>query len=114
MVLSMSVPNRKDSTPPSADQEIILDYDPTTLEVTVSPEVVQTGATICFKGKYGNKVRVVFVSLFGDEIAQMADSEIRMLPIGGFYHFKCFFTTSGGEEIAGKTGGIIDVQPHRP
>jgi hypothetical protein len=114
MVLSMSVSNGRDSTLPSADQEIILGYDPATGEVTVTPEVVQTGATICFKGTYGTKVRVVFVSPFGDEILQMADSETRMLPFGGFYHFKCFFTTSGGQEIEGKTGGIIDVQPHRP
>jgi hypothetical protein len=114
MALSMSVPNGRDSTLPSADQEIILDYDPTTFEVKATPEVVQRGTTICFKGKYGNKVRVIFVSPFGDEILQMADSETRMLPFGGFYHFKCVFTTSGGVEIQGKTGGILDVQPHRP
>jgi hypothetical protein len=114
MALSMSVPNGIASTPPRADQEIILEYNPTTYEVTVTPEVVKRGSTICFKGEYGTKVRVVFVSPFGDEILQMADSEIRMLAFGGFYHFKCVFTTSGGEEIAGKTGGIIDVQPHRP
>ena len=110
----MPVPSGRDPTLSSADQEIILDYDPKTHEVTVTPEVVQTGSTICYKGKNGTKVRVVFVSPFGDEILPMADSEIRMLPFGGFYHFKCFFTTSGGVEIAGKTGGILDVQPHRP
>ena len=114
MVLLMSVPNGIDSTPPSADQEIILDYDPKTNEVTATPEVVQRGATICFKGKYGTRVRVVFVSPFGDEMLEMADSVTRALSIGGFYHFKCFFTTSAGEEIEGKTGGILDVQPHRP
>ena len=113
MALSMSVPNGRALKLSKADQEIILDYDPE-YGVTVTPEEVKRDKTICFKGKNGTKVRVIFVSPFGDELLEMADSEMRMLTVGGFYHFKCFFTPIGGKEIASKTGGILDVQPHRP
>lgn len=113
MALSMSVPNGRALTLSNADQEIILDYDPE-YGVKVTPEEVKRDKTICFKGKNGTKVRVIFVSPFGDELLEMADSETRMLTVGGFYHFKCFFTPIGGKEIASKTGGILDVQPHRP
>lgn len=114
MALSMPVPNGRASTLSGADQEIILDYNTQTYEVTVKPELVKRDETICFIGKNGTKVRVIFVSPFGDELLEMADSETRMLSVGGFYHFKCFFTPKGGKEIQSKTGGILDVQPHRP
>ncbi len=114
MALSMTVPNGKALTLSNADQEIILDYDPETYGVKVTPGEVGRGETICFKGKNGTKVRVIFVSPFGDELPEMADSETRRLTVGGIYHFKCFFTPVGGKEIASKTGGILDVQPHRP
>jgi hypothetical protein len=97
-----------------ADQEIILDYDTKSYAVTVKPKAVKKDQTICFKGKNGTKVRVIFVSPFGDELLEMADSETRKLSVGGIYHFKCFFTPNGGKEIESKTGGILDVQPHRP
>jgi hypothetical protein len=113
MAHSMTVPHDGDLALPSADQEIILDYDPE-YGVTVTPEEVGRGETICFKGKNGTTVRVIFVSPFGDELLEMVDSETRKLTVGGIYHFKCFFTPVGGTEIASKTGGILDVQPHRP
>ena len=113
MALSMPVPNGQSSTLSGADQEIILDYN-TKYEVTVTPQEVKNNQTVCFKGTKGGKVRVIFVSPFGDELLEMVDSETRMLSVGGFYHFKCFFTPNGGKEIESKTGGILDVQPHRP
>jgi len=113
MAHSMTIPSGSDFELPSADQEIILDYDPE-YGVMVKPEAVGRGETICFKGKNGTKVRVIFVSPFGDEEREMVDSETRRLSVGGIYHFKCFFTPVGGTEIASKTGGILDVQPNRP
>jgi hypothetical protein len=116
MALSMAIPNGNQMPPSNVDQEIILDYDPE-YGVTVTPEIVQDekrDKTICFKGKNGTKVRVIFLSPFGDELLEMADSEARMLTVGGFYHFKCFFTPIGGKETEAMTGGILDVQPHRP
>jgi hypothetical protein len=114
MALSITIPNGRTSARSAADQDIILDYDPTTYEVTVTPEDLKKDETICFKGKNGTTVRVVFLSPFGDEILVMTDSETRTLTVGGFYHFKCFFTPPGGKEIQATTGGVIDVQPHRP
>jgi plastocyanin len=95
------------------DQEIILDYDPKTYAVMVNTSQVNTGDTICFRGARG-EVRVVFISPFGDDTIEMADSEPRTLTVGGHYHYQCYFTPYGGKEIQGKTGGILDVQPHRP
>jgi hypothetical protein len=114
MALSMTIPNGRTSMLSAADKDIFLDYDLKTYAVKVRPEKVKKNETICFKGKHGNRVRVVFVSPFGDEILQMVDSETRKLTVGGIYHFKCFFTPPGGTEIKAKTGGILDVQPHRP
>lgn len=114
MALSMAIPDVRSRTAPDADQDIILEYDPTSYAVTVTPEQVNKNETICFKGTNGNSVRVVFLSPFGDEVLEMADSQTRMLSVGGFYHFKCFFTPPGGTEIQAETGGILDVQPHRP
>jgi hypothetical protein len=121
MALAMTVPNGRALTLSNAnqeinaDREIILDYDPE-YGVKVKPKRVYKNKTktICFKGKNGTKVRVIFVSPFGDELLEMADSETRKLTVGGIYHFKCFFTPVRGKEIASKTGGILDVQPHRP
>lgn len=114
MALSMPVPNGQASTLSVADQEIILDYNTKTYAVTVTPAKVSKGETICFKGTNGAKVRVIFVSPFGDELLEMADSETRKLSVGGFYPFKCFFTPKGGKEMEGKTGGVLDVGPTRP
>lgn len=114
MALSMPVPNGQASTLSAADQEIVLDYNTTTLAVTVTPSHADKGQTICFKGADGDKVRVVFVSPFGNELLQLADSETHMLRVGGIFPFKCFFTPKGGKEIEGKTGGILDVGPTRP
>jgi hypothetical protein len=93
--------------------EIVLDYDPETGVVTVTPSTVEKGTTICFKGRDG-KVRVVFVSPFNDNTVEMLDSDERTLTVGGVYHFRCFFIEPGGREIEGRTGGILDVQPNRP
>lgn len=113
MALSMTVPNVRTRTAPAADQDVILDYD-TTYGVSVTPGQVKKDETICFKGTNGTTVRVIFLSPFGDEISEMVDSQTRMLSVGGFYHFKCFFTPPGGTESQAQTGGILDVQPHRP
>jgi hypothetical protein len=113
MALSMPVPNGKETSLATIDQEIILDYDPTTYVVMVSTSQVNKGETICFRGARGT-VRVVFVSPFGDDLMEMADSEPRTLTKGGLYHYRCYFTPYGGKEIQGNTGGILDVQPHRP
>ena len=116
MALAMTVPNGRALTLSNADQEIILDYNEAN-KVTVTPEKVDIKdktKTICFKGKDGTKVRVIFVSPFGDKLLEMADSETRMLTVGGFYHFLCFFTEPGERESEARTGGILDVQPHRP
>ena len=138
MALSMHVPNGEalalsgaDSGADSgagsgagsgADQDIILEYleydttDPRKHAVKVTPKTVDKPKTICFKGAYGWKVRVIFVSPFGDELLEMNDSETRALSVGGIYPFKCFFTPDGGGEIeAGLLdGGILDVGPTRP
>jgi hypothetical protein len=113
MALSMMIPNVKTRTTSAADQDVTLDYD-TTYGVSVTPKQVNKDESMCFKGKNGTTVRVIFVSPFGDEQLKMADSEIRMLTVGGIYHFKCFFTPPGGTESQAQTGGILDVQPHRP
>jgi hypothetical protein len=99
---------------PSDVKEIVLDYDLATGAVTVTPDTVEKGTTICFKGREGKvKVRAVFLSPFGDDTVEMHDSQNRTLTVGGIYHFRCFFTEPGGKEIA-LTGGILDVPPNRP
>jgi hypothetical protein len=98
---------------PSDVNEIMLDYDLATGAVTVTPDTVEKGTTICFKGREG-RVRVVFVSPFGDNTVEMLDSQNRTLTVGGIYHFRCFFIEPDGKEIEGLTGGILDVQPYRP
>jgi hypothetical protein len=113
MALSMAVPNGSEMPPSNIDQEIILDYDPKTYAVLVNTSQVNKGETICFRGARG-KVRVVLVSPFGDDLMEMADSKPRTLTTGGLYHYRCYFTPYGGKEIEGNTGGILDVQPHRP
>lgn len=114
MSLSMSVPNGRASTMSHTFREIVLDYNPKTYALTVTPEKVKRHETICFKGTNDTKVRIVFISPFGDELLEMVDSEKRTLSVGGVYHFKCFFTPKGGKEMQSKQGGILDVQPHRP
>jgi hypothetical protein len=115
MALSMTIPNGRASSMPAADLDIFLSYDLETYAVTVNPEKIDRNEvkTICFKGTNGNTVRVVFPSPFG-EILEMFDSEVRTLTNGGIYNFRCFFTPPGGSEIESLTGGVIDVQPHRP
>jgi hypothetical protein len=94
--------------------EIVLDYNPTNYAVTVTPDTVKKGATVCFTCPKG-KVRVVFVSPFGDNGVEMLDSVPRKLTQGGVYHFLCFFKANEyAQEIASPTGGILDVQPNRP
>ena len=110
---TMPASNGWETSMPTIDQEIILDYDPKTYAVLVNTSQVNKGETICFRGARG-KVRVVLVSPFGEDLMKMADSEPRTLTTGGLYHYRCYFTPYGGEEIEGKTGGILDVQPHRP
>ena len=100
---------------PSDVKEIVLDYDLETRAVTVTPDTVDKGTTICFKSREGKvKVRVVFVSPFNDNTVEMFDSQNRTVTVGGIYHFRCFFIEPGGREIEGLTGGILDVPPHRP
>jgi hypothetical protein len=113
MALSMPVANGRETPLADIDQEIILDYDPKTYAVLVNTSQVNKGDTICFRGARG-KVRVVFVSPFGDDETEMADSEPRTLTTGGLYHYRCYFTPYAGEEIQGNPGGILDVQPNRP
>jgi hypothetical protein len=69
---------------------IMLEYNPTTYAVSVTPSIVAKGATICFNCSQGS-VRVVFVSPFNDDGPQLLDSEPRTLTVGGIYHFRCFF-----------------------
>ena len=113
MATSMTVADGTETSLPNVGQEIILDYDPKTYAVLVNTSQVNKGETIYFRGARGT-VRVVFVSPFGDDLMEMADSEPRTLNTGGLYHYRCYFTPYGGKEIQGKTGGILDVQPHRP
>jgi hypothetical protein len=94
-------------------KEIMLDYDLKTYGVSVDPDTVNRGDTICFKTHEG-MVRVVFVSPFNDNTVEMLDSEERKLTVSGAYPFLCFFTEDGEGESEARTGGILDVQPHRP
>jgi hypothetical protein len=120
MALSMPAPNGRisvmsNSNTPNSDglQSIMLSYDPQTYTVTVAPDCVAKDSMICFKTNSG-KVKVVFLSPFGDEITTLLDSEARTISTGGCYHFNCYFTNADGVEFKSKTGGVIDVQPHRP
>jgi len=97
----------------SGVKEIKLNYDLTTYAVSVTPNKVHAGDTICFTSPQG-KVRVVFVTPFNDNTVEMLDSEERTLIVGGAYPFLCFFTEPGEGESEARTGGILDVQPHRP
>jgi plastocyanin len=93
--------------------KITLTYDPTTYAVSVSPNTVHNGDTICFTTTQG-KVRVVFVTPFNDRTAEMLDSQERTLSVSGAYPFLCFFTEPGEGESEARIGGVLDVQPHRP
>ena len=84
-----------------------------TYVVSVEPNSVHTDDTICFTSPQG-KVRVVFVTPFNDNAVEMLDSEERTLTVGGAYPFLCFFTEPGEGETQARTGGVLDVQPHRP
>ena len=101
------------SSNPTPPVPIMLKYDPTTYEVTVNPEMIVKGTTICFKCSKA-KVRVVFLSPFGDNGPELKDSEPRAFTVGGIYHFRCFFQEDGYPEIESPTGGVVDVQPYRP
>lgn len=97
----------------SGVKEIKLNYDLTTYKVSVEPNTVHVYDTICFTSPQG-KVRVVFVTPFNDNTVEMLDSEERKLTVSGAYPFLCFFTEPGEGESEARTGGILDVQPHRP
>jgi hypothetical protein len=101
------------SNNPTPVVPIMLEYDPTTYAVTVTPSIVAKGATICFQCSKA-KVRVVFLSPFGDDGPELKDSEPRTFTVGGIYHFRCFFQVDGYPEIESPTGGVADVQPYRP
>ena len=91
---------------------IVLDYD-LNYKVLVAGNPVYAGDTICFKTPRGT-VRVVFVSPFNANVVQMLDSEECKLILGGAFPFLCFFTEPGEGESEARTGGILDIQPHRP
>jgi len=111
MVSPTVVVNRSGSRS-SGVQEITLIYD-SYYKVSVAPKEVNKDDTICFTSPQG-RVRVVFVSPFNDNTVEMLDSEERKVTVGGCYHFLCFFTEAGEGETEARTGGILDVQPHRP
>jgi hypothetical protein len=92
---------------------IMLEYDPTTYAVTVTPTTIAKGARICFKCSTA-KVRVIFLSPFNDNGPELQDSEPRVITVGGIYHFRCFFQVDGYSEIESPTGGVVDVPPYRP
>jgi hypothetical protein len=96
----------------SGVKEIKLNYNSKN-EVSVDPDTVNVNDTICFTTPKG-KVRVVFVTPFNDNTVEMLDSEERTLTVGGAYPFLCFFTEPGEGESEARTGGVLDVQPHRP
>lgn len=93
-------------------QEIRLNYNSKN-EVSVEPDTVNVNDTIYFTSPKG-KVRVVFVTPFNGNTVEMLDSEERTLTVGGAYPFLCFFTEPGEDESEARTGGVIDVLPHRP
>jgi hypothetical protein len=96
-------------------KEISVDYNETSYAVTVSPEKIDKDTCVRFKNPKGGKLRIVFLSPTGKETDTVTDSDTCTLTVGGFYHFKCFFTPPGSNnEISPKTGGVIDVIPHRP
>ncbi len=114
MVTSPQVLNGTGSTPPTPAVPVMLEYNPTTDAVTVTPSTIAKGATICFKCSNG-KVRVVFLSPFNEPWTELKDSEPRTVSVGGVFHFRCFFQQDEySKEIESTTGGILDVQPHKP
>lgn len=95
-------------------QEISVQYNETTDDVTVTPGEVSKGTIARFKNPSG-KLRIMFLSPSGREMEPVSDSELCELAIGGIYHFKCFFLSMGQKnEISPENGGVIDVLPHRP
>ncbi|MGC2695640.1 MAG: hypothetical protein WA738_07600 [Candidatus Angelobacter sp.] len=93
---------------------ILVAYDDA-LAVTVTPSSVTKGTTARFTNPDGDQLRIVFVSPLGKESDQVLDSDVCTFDIGGAYHFKCFFKSkTNGQMIQGKTGGVLDVVPHRP
>lgn len=116
MVSPTQVLNGSSSGSPNV-KEIVLDYvfdgNLKTYKVTVDSNPVHIGDTICFKTPNGT-VRVVFVNPFNGNTVEMRDSEERKLTVGGAYPFLCFFTEEGEGESEAHSGGILDVQPHRP
>ena|ERR1700743_145781 len=102
------------SNTPAPAVPVMLEYNPTTYAVTVTPSTITKGATICFKCSNG-KVRVIFLSPFSDNGPELKDSEPRTLTVGGLFHFRCFFQLDGySNEVESPMGGILDVQPHKP
>ena len=116
MASPTQVTNGRATSAVSVAKEITLDYDPKTYAVSVTPNKIGKGSTIRFRSPKG-KVRVVFVSPFNTDSVEMLDSEQRTLTVGGCYHFRCFFKSESdeyGQEIESPTGGVLDIEPHRP
>lgn len=96
-------------------QEILVEYDEVKNGVNVTPDCVCKGATVRFKDPKGGTLRVVFLSAMGNETETVHDSEVCTMPVGGVFHFKCFFLYPGAaKEINPAMGGVLDVLPHRP
>jgi len=111
--ISQIVPPRADSTN-AAHHDVKLKYQGSDVSVLNLPETVNKNDTIQFSSDEGT-VRIVFVSPFDQDMIEVADKEIRELTVGGIFHFRCFLRpSSGGPEIKSKSGGILDVTPHRP
>lgn len=96
-------------------KEVLVDYDKVAGGVTVTPGQVDKGATVRFRDPQGGKLRIVFLSPEGNASDCVMDSDSCTMLVGGIYHFQCFFTPLGSEnEIAAKTGGVLEVYPPRP
>jgi len=95
-------------------QDILVDYDPETKAVSVTPDTVGKRTFVRFKYPDG-KLTIVFLSPTGNETETLTDTDIRQLTVGGSYHFKCFFTESDGSVYEGSgDGGVIIVSPTKP
>src|SRR2546421_9293530 len=96
-------------------QDIWVDYDETTEEVTVNPGGVHKGTTVRFRDPKGGKLRIEFLLPDGKAAETVLDSQWCTMTVGGTYHFKCHFTRPGTQgETSPERGGVIDVIPQRP
>ena len=91
----------------------MLQYSQDANNLMVTPDRVEKGSRIYFQSSEG-KVRVVFLSPFGEENTVLQDSEIAQVTVGGIYHFNAYMISPGSTaEFAIPTPGVIDVIPHR-